>query len=103
MSDVEKELKSAAVSAGGKEPQVLRLKLEVTDAQNVNDAVSQIEKEFGKLDVVINNAAVLGGMKLLADTDPDEWWQTCRCILRSKVIGTVLMTEQSASTSVDRT
>lgn len=75
--EVARELKEAASSAGKKEPHVLALKLEITDAQSVTDAGKVIEQEFGKLDVVINNAGVIGKMQSILDGDPESWWQTC--------------------------
>ena len=77
LEPVEKELKAAAVKAGRKEPQVLSLKLEVTDAQSVQDAANKIKESFGKLDVVVNNAAIIGAYKQIAESNPDDWWHTC--------------------------
>ena len=66
MEDVEKQMKEAAKKAGRKEPTILSLKLDVTDKQSVSDAAAKIEKDFGNLDIVINNAGYLekwvGGM-----------------------------------------
>lgn len=66
LEDVEKQMKEAAQKAGRKEPTILSLKLDVTDKQSVSDAAAKIEKDFGNLDIVINNAGYLekwvGGM-----------------------------------------
>lgn len=59
LEDVEKQMKEAAQKAGRKEPTILALKLDVTDKQSVSDAAAEIEKEFGSLDIVINNAGYL--------------------------------------------
>jgi NAD(P)-dependent dehydrogenase (short-subunit alcohol dehydrogenase family) len=42
--------------------QVLARELDVTSEHSVREAASAIEREFGRLDVVINNAALLGTM-----------------------------------------
>jgi len=76
MEEVEKEMKAAAQRAGKKEPTVLSLKLDVMDKQSVSDAVAKIEKEFGGLDIVINNAGALEQFTPIADSDPDDWWRT---------------------------
>lgn len=78
LDEVAQAVKSAAVDAGRKEPKVLNLKLEVTDAQSVEDAFAKIEQEFGRLDVVINNAGILGQRSPIQDSDPEAWWQTCK-------------------------
>ncbi len=76
LEDVEKAMKDAASEVGAKEPKILSLKLEVTDAQSVADAVQKIESEFGKLDVVISNAGILGKRYVIGESDIDQWWQT---------------------------
>lgn len=76
LDEAENDVKAAAKHAGRAEPRVLKLKLEVTDAESVTGAVAKIEAEFGRLDIVINNAGVMGGLKSIADSDLDVWWQT---------------------------
>ena len=80
LTNVENEIKKAATKAGRKEPQVLCLSLDVSDAKSVEIAVKKIEAEFGKLDVVINNAAIIGDRKTILEGDPDSWWQVCTSI-----------------------
>ena len=77
LSEVEASIKKAATEAGRKEPKVLGLQLEVTDRQSVENAAKEIDVAFGKLDILINNAAVIGDMKSIAESDPDSWWRTC--------------------------
>ncbi|GAB7333011.1 hypothetical protein MBLNU13_g04705t1 [Cladosporium sp. NU13] len=76
LENVEKQMKEAAQKAGRKEPTILSLKLDVTDKQSVSDAAAKIEKDFGSLDIVINNAGYLEKWNNIADSDPDEWWRT---------------------------
>ena len=78
LAEVEKQVKIVASKAGRKEPQVLRLQLDVADSSSVEDSVKQIENTFSRLDVVINNAGIMGGRKAIRDSDPDRWWQTSR-------------------------
>jgi NAD(P)-dependent dehydrogenase (short-subunit alcohol dehydrogenase family) len=72
---LEKEIKAAAKSANRAEPKILSLDLDVTDRTSVEAAAKAIEKEFGKLDILINNAGYLSSFQPMAETDPDEWWR----------------------------
>lgn len=71
------EIAAAAQAAGRPEPKVLPLKLDATERASVEAAAAQIRSAFsGRLDVVVSNAASLGEMAPIADTDPDVWWAT---------------------------
>ncbi|TVY34133.1 Short chain dehydrogenase citE, partial [Lachnellula cervina] len=54
----------------------LPVTLNISDRKSTEDAAALIEKEFGRLDVVVLNAAVLSGQGLVLESDPDEWWET---------------------------
>ena len=69
-----KEILEAAKSAGRPEPKILTLKLDVTSRSDVEAAAELVEKHFGGLDVLINNAGYLGRFKPIVDSDPDDWW-----------------------------
>jgi 3-oxoacyl-[acyl-carrier protein] reductase len=45
---------------------------DVSDPDQVQKAVASITKEFGDIDILINNAGILSNNKSLA-TDPEEW------------------------------
>nr|POE87761.1 short chain dehydrogenase andi [Quercus suber] len=76
MSSTEAAVKQAAADAKHTEPKVLCLKLDVGDKASVDKAAANIAEAFGKLDVVINNAGILGNMQKIQESDPDDWWQT---------------------------
>jgi len=82
-------LLAAAAKAKRPEPKILCVKLDITSQQSTEEAAKLVEKEFGKLDILINNAGVIGEMKLVADTDPEVWWQTWNVNVR----GPYLMTK----------
>jgi len=82
LSAVAAAVKKAALDAGRPEPRVLALKLEVTNRKSVEDAAEQIGQDFGHLDIVINNAGILGAPALILDSDPDQWWETYNVNLR---------------------
>ncbi len=76
LDDVAREVVETAKQAGHAEPKVLKLQVSTTDAGAVEDAMKTVEKEFGSLDVVINNASRMEAWHLLAETDIDDWWST---------------------------
>jgi len=78
LEDSEKEVKDAAAAAGRPEPKVLKLGVDVSDAGSVRAAMEEVGKEFGKLDVVVNNAGVLGAKQRVVDSEPEAWWETCK-------------------------
>ena len=57
----------AATAAKRKGPKVLQVKLDVTDQKSVTSAAEEIEKAFGRLDIIVHNSGVV---------DPDDWWNT---------------------------
>ena len=82
MTALEKELHEAATSAQKSAPKVLRIKMDVTSRESIDRAAATVETEFGKINIVVNNAGVLGQKAMIADSDPDEWWSTWTVNLR---------------------
>ncbi|OTA56462.1 NAD(P)-binding protein [Hypoxylon sp. EC38] len=73
------QMKAAVASVERPEPKILPLKFDVSDRKSVEEAADKVDKEFGHVDIVINNAAILGtGTNLIADSDPDDWWDVFR-------------------------
>ena len=54
---------------------VVRLQADVSDSNSAERAVSKCMNEFGRLDILVNNAAVNKGGTVL-DYKPEEWDQT---------------------------
>ncbi|KAL8879675.1 MAG: hypothetical protein Q9198_002760 [Flavoplaca austrocitrina] len=88
MTSLVKEIEEVATAAGRKSPTVLSIKFDVTSQESVANAAAAVEREIGKVDIVVNNAGVLGAMKPITESDPDEWWNTWTINLR----GTYLVT-----------
>ncbi|KAI4289517.1 MAG: hypothetical protein L6R35_001213 [Caloplaca aegaea] len=88
MSQLTKDIEAVAMSAGRSAPRILPIKLDVTDEKGVGEAASVTDKEFGKLDVLVNNAGILGRFGLVADSNPEEWWD----VLDVNVRGPYLVT-----------
>ncbi|PVH87543.1 putative short-chain type dehydrogenase [Cadophora sp. DSE1049] len=66
---------AAAKKAGREEPEILIVKLNVSDQKSTEEAAQLVEKEFGKLDIVVNNAGILGAPSVIGDSNPDDWWE----------------------------
>ncbi|KAI0066530.1 NAD-P-binding protein [Artomyces pyxidatus] len=62
---------------------VLALPCDVRDSAQVSKAVASTFEHFGRLDVLVANAAVILPFgTLLGGVDPDAWWKTCEVGLR---------------------
>lgn len=49
-------------------PEVLTVKLNVADNQSIKDVVTKVEEKFGHIDVLVNNAGVIGWEKFEQET-----------------------------------
>ncbi|KAI5868258.1 NAD(P)-binding protein [Durotheca rogersii] len=77
LSTTAEVVKAEAAKAGRPEPKVLPLQFDVSDIKGAEQAAAKVKEVFGRMDIVINNAGVLG-QGLVADTDPEEWWKIWR-------------------------
>lgn len=68
----------------------LPLTTDVADAASVQEAAEAIEREFGRCDVLVNNAAIFSTIKMrpFEEIPVDEWTR----VLQVNVTGTFLMT-----------
>ncbi len=76
LKPLEQAIEDAAASADRIAPQVLLITLDVTSQKSVDNAAAEVEKQFGKLDILINNAGVVEPPTPIADSDPETWWNT---------------------------
>ncbi|KAF8846944.1 NAD(P)-binding protein [Acephala macrosclerotiorum] len=88
LSSQKQDLLDAASKAGRAEPKILCVKLDITSQFSTEEAAKLVEKEFGKLDILINNVGVLGTPALIADSDPDTWWETWNVNLKGPYLVT---------------
>lgn len=90
------ELRQAAREAG-RDPQALRVvcvAVEASSPQSVAAAAEAVARELGggdgkqqrPLDIVVQNAAVLGTRARIADADPDEWWRAHEINVRGQFL-----------------
>lgn len=54
---------------------VLKLVLDITDLAAIARAAEEVRKIFGRLDVLVNNAAIMEPFALIAQSDENEWWR----------------------------
>ena len=74
LNSVKEAALTAASVAKRPAPQILTIQFDVTSRESVENAAQQVDKEFGRLDIVVNNAGIVARGKLV-DSDPDEWWK----------------------------
>ncbi|TVY23556.1 Short chain dehydrogenase, partial [Lachnellula hyalina] len=65
-----------ATAAQRPTPTILPVQLDISDRKSTEAAAALVEEEFGRLDIVVLNAAILSGRGVVLDSDPDEWWET---------------------------
>ena len=58
----------------------------VTDQNAVERAVATVEQQLGPVDLLVNNAGVVGALKPMWETDPSEWWSTIDVNLRGSYL-----------------
>lgn len=73
LSSLADELVAAAKSANHPAPKILSIVLDVTSPSSVAAAAEKVKSEFGRLDILINNAGYLEKFLPIIDSDPDEW------------------------------
>ncbi|KAJ0119711.1 short-chain dehydrogenase [Diaporthe amygdali] len=89
LAPVAEELRAAAREAGrdAEALRVLCVEVEVSSPESVAAAAALVAREFGgRLDIVVQNAAVLGSMAKIADADPDEWWRVYAVNVRGQFL-----------------
>lgn len=59
---------------------------DVTDASAVDRAVAGIERALGPIDLLVNNAGVLGPLGPFAESDPVAWWRTLEVNLQGQIL-----------------
>jgi len=63
----------------------LCIKADLTKQESVDTVVETALNTWGKIDVLVNNAAISSNKNLIADTDPDDWKEMINVNLNSVV------------------
>ncbi|KAL2138079.1 hypothetical protein VTI28DRAFT_7497 [Corynascus sepedonium] len=105
LSDIEREVKAAAIDAGWPEPQVVSLGMDVTVEESVMEAAARLDQAFGgSLDVLVANAGYLAEWTPVAESDPAEWWKSWEINMKGTYLCTKhfipLMLESSLKTLI---
>ena len=85
---LEKDIKDIAAAAKKSSPKVLQIKLDVTDQKSSESAAASIENQFGRLDILVYNAGIVGTPSPIVDSDPEVWWRTWDVNLRGAYLVT---------------
>jgi NAD(P)-dependent dehydrogenase (short-subunit alcohol dehydrogenase family) len=70
-------LKAANAALSSKFPsvEILALQMNVQDAKQVEDGVSQAVSKFGRLDIAVNNAGIGGSGRKTHEIEEAEWFK----------------------------
>lgn len=75
LSTVRDQVLAAAAKANRPTPRALCVPIDVTSQTSTEEAAKLVGKEFGKLDILVINAGILGSHDLIADSNVDDWWE----------------------------
>src|SRR6267142_6520718 len=89
--DIEGELLRGAVAGLADPDHTLALHCDVSDAKAVAGAIAEIERRFGRIDALVNNAGVAVFAPLLETSDADWSW-----VLEVNLTGPFLCTKAAA-------
>lgn len=76
LSSIAQAMEEAASKAGRSKPKILCIKCDITNVDDCSNAAQKVEQEFGRLDILINNAGYLETWKKIHESDPEDWWKT---------------------------
>lgn len=72
-TDTETAVLEAARAAGRPPPEILSLEMDVCDKASVESAARTLEKNWGKLDILINNSGYMAKFAPLLEVDEEEY------------------------------
>ncbi len=81
---------AALVQAQGR--RALAVKSDVADAAQVRDLFAQIDRTFGRIDALVNNAGIVGGQHSILDLDVS----VLRKVFDANVVGAFMCTQEAA-------
>ncbi len=87
----ESSIKPVAEEAEGKGAEVLALAADVSDGDDVRRLVDAAVERFGRIDVLVNNAGVLGPRVAIEEFPEDEW----RKVIDANLTGPYLVSKAS--------
>ena len=86
VSDInEKQIDEVTREIGSSEGTCLKQALDVTNQENINDAVTNVIKEFGQLDILVNNAGISIPTTIDDENYEESWDKTFNVLLKGQV------------------
>ena len=86
VSDVnEKQIDEVAKEIGSSEGTFLKQTLDVTNQENINEAVTNVIKGFGQLDILVNNAGISIPTTIDDENYEESWDKTFDVLLKGQV------------------
>ena len=86
VSDInEKQIDEVAKEIVSSEGTCLKQALDVTNQENINEAVTNIIKEFGQLDILVNNAGISIPTTIDDENYEESWDKTFDVLLKGQV------------------
>ena len=82
------EVYDAIESAGGIQPAIFFLNLAATTEKDYADLAETIEREFGRLDGLLHNAAILGALVPMAHFESELWYKIMQVNLNAPFLMT---------------
>lgn len=80
------DLSATAEHIEGIGGEVVTVTGDVTDQADVHHCCETVEKYFGHIDVLVNNAGYAGRFGCFAETDPDDWWEVMTTNVRGPML-----------------
>ena len=85
-SDInEKQINEVAKEIDSSEGACLKQVLDVTNQENINEAVTNVIKEFGQLDILVNNAGISIPTTIDDENYEESWDKTFDVLLKGQV------------------
>ena len=86
VSDInEKQIAEVANEIGSSEGACLKQTLDVTNQENINEAITNVIKEFGQLDILVNNAGISIPTTIDDENYEKNWDKTFDVLLKGQV------------------
>jgi NAD(P)-dependent dehydrogenase (short-subunit alcohol dehydrogenase family) len=84
-------LDAVATEIAGKGGTAKAFQLDITDYESYGRAIADLIASFGKIDVLVNNAAINPPAKTILDDTLEDWQRTIRINLESVYVGSKLV------------
>jgi NAD(P)-dependent dehydrogenase (short-subunit alcohol dehydrogenase family) len=82
MARTEAQVAETVGAIGETGGRALAVVVDVSDAASVERAARQVEGALGPVDLLVNNAAIMGPLGPMWDADADDWWHSFEVNLR---------------------